>query len=95
MTPADIVAAGAAGLLLFTLYTVFQLPGYYKFGAIQGRIFMYIPVAGFLATLFFLPAGLPVAVSPALACALVAAVVVVLYAASAWCSVRIMKNKEL
>ncbi|MFR3226141.1 MAG: ABC-2 transporter permease, partial [Blautia massiliensis (ex Durand et al. 2017)] len=95
VTPADIVAAGAAGLLLFTLYTVFQLPGYYKFGAIKGRIFMYIPVAGFLATLFFLPAGLPVAVSPALACALVAAVVVVLYAASAWCSVRIMKNKEL
>lgn len=95
VTPADIVAAGAAGLLLFTLYTMFQLPGYYKFGAIKGRIFMYIPVAGFLATLFFLPAGLPVAISPALACALVAAVVVVLYAASAWCSVRIMKNKEL
>ena len=51
----DIISAAIGGLFLFALYTVFQIPGYYKYGAIKGRVFMYIPVAGFLATLFFLP----------------------------------------
>ena len=36
------------------LYTVFQIPGYYKYGSIKGRVFMYIPVAGFLVTLLLL-----------------------------------------
>ena len=48
----DIMNAAIGGLFLFALYTVFQLPGYYKFGSIKGRVFMYIPVAGFLVTLF-------------------------------------------
>ena len=48
-------AAAIGGLFLFALYTVFQIPGYYKFGSIKGRVFMYIPVAGFLVTLFLLP----------------------------------------
>ena len=51
----DMISAAIGGLFLFALYTVFQIPGYYKYGAIKGRVFMYIPVAGFLATLFFLP----------------------------------------
>jgi ABC-2 type transport system permease protein len=43
----DIVTAAIAGVFLFALYTVFQIPGYYKYGSIKGRVFMYIPVAGF------------------------------------------------
>ena len=43
-----------AGVFLFALYTVFQIPGYYKYGSIKGRVFMYIPVAGFLVTLLLL-----------------------------------------
>ena len=59
----DIVTAAIAGVFLFALYTVFQIPGYYKYGSIKGRVFMYIPVAGFLVTLLLLskmpfPAGL-------------------------------------
>ena len=36
------------GILLYSIYTVFQLPGYYKYGSINGRMFMYIPIIGFL-----------------------------------------------
>ncbi len=98
----DIVGAAVGGLFLFALYTVFQIPGYYKYGSIKGRVFMYIPVAGFLATLFFLsgmPADNPVvttiASSPVMLIALAAALVVVMYAVSVWFSVRIMDNKEM
>ena len=44
----DYISAAVIGIFLFALYTVFQLPGYYRFGSIKGRVFMYIPVAGFL-----------------------------------------------
>lgn len=49
----DIVTAAIAGVFLFALYTVFQIPGYYKYGSIKGRVFMYIPVAGFWLLYFF------------------------------------------
>lgn len=98
----DIVSAAIGGLFLFALYTVFQIPGYYKYGSIKGRVFMYIPVVGFLATLFLLP-KMPadntimtaIANSPVLLIALAFAFVVVMYAVSIWCSIRIMENKEI
>ncbi len=98
----DIVSATVGGLFLFALHTVFQIPGYYKYGSIKGRVFMYIPVAGFLATLFLLPkipADNPImtaiASSPVLLIALAIALVVVMYAVSIWLSIRIMENKEI
>ena len=98
----DIISAATGGLFLFALYTVFQIPGYYKYGAIKGRVFMYIPVAGFLATLFFLPkmpADNPIVTtvvsSPVLLIGLVLVLVVVMYAVSIWFSIRIMENKEM
>lgn len=98
----DIAGAAIGGLFLFALYTVFQIPGYYKFGSIKGRVFMYIPVAGFLATLLLLPklpAGASVinaaASSVSLLAACVIAAVAVMYAVSVWFSVQIMKNKEV
>ena len=98
----DIISAAIGGLFLFALYTVFQIPGYYKFGSIKGRVFMYIPVAGFLATLFLLP-KLPMdnsiittlSNSPVLLIVLVIVLVVVMYAVSILFSIRIMKNKEM
>lgn len=50
----DLINAATIGIFLFALYTVFQLPGYYKFGSVKGRVFMYIPVAGFLITLLLI-----------------------------------------
>lgn len=98
----DIISAAIGGLFLFALYTVFQIPGYYKFGSIKGRVFMYIPVAGFLATLFLLPKIpmdnsiiITLSNSPVLLIALVIVLVVVMYAVSILFSIRIMKNKEM
>lgn len=98
----DIISAAIGGLFLSALYTVFQIPGYYKFGSIKGRVFMYIPVAGFLATLFLLP-KIPMdnsiittlSNSPVLLIVLVIVLVVVMYAVSILFSIRIMKNKEM
>lgn len=98
----DIISAAIGGLFLFALYTVFQIPGYYKFGSIKGRVFMYIPVAGFLATLFLFPKIpmdnsiiITLSNSPVLLIALVIVLVVVMYAVSILFSIRIMKNKEM
>lgn len=100
VTAADIGRAAAGGALLYTLYTVFQLPGYYRYGAIKGRVFLYIPVAGFLATLLVFPRvpGLAAELAgraPAALAGLVLAAVVGLYALSVWVSVRIVTRKEL
>ena len=98
----DIISATIGGLFLFALYTVFQIPGYYKFGSIKGRVFMYIPVAGFLVTLFLLPKLFAdnsiinaIASSPVLLLVFAIVLVVVMYAVSIWFSVLIMKNKEM
>lgn len=54
ITGKDVLISGLVGLVFYILYISFQLPGYYKFGSIRGRVFMYIPVLGFLVTLFLL-----------------------------------------
>lgn len=98
----DLIEAAAGGLFLFTLYTVFQIPGYYKYGSIKGRVFMYIPAAGFIVTLFLLPklpANHPMLTrieeSPVLVIALLFVCVVFMYLVSIWVSIRILKNKEM
>ena len=85
------------------LYTVFQLPGYYKLGSIKGRGFMYIPVAGFLITLLFLtkvPVGesrllFAVIHSPVLLMLSTVILVIAMYAVSIRVSIQILKNKEV
>lgn len=48
----DIITATITGFIMFSLYTVFLLPGYYKYGSIKGRFFMFLPVTAYLAVLF-------------------------------------------
>ena len=99
----DIVTAAIAGVFLFALYTVFQIPGYYKYGSIKGRVFMYIPVAGFLITLLLItkiPVGennllFTVINSPVLLILLAAIFAIVMYVVSILVSIRILKNKEM
>ena len=99
----DIACVAAVGIFLFVLYTVFRLPGYYKFGSIKGRVFMYIPVAGFLATLFLvtkIPADsrgwlITVLSSPVMSTLLVAVFVVIMYVISILVSVKIVRKKEV
>ena len=99
----DVIIATISGSFLFALYTVFQIPGYYKYGSIKGRVFMYIPVVGFLVTLLLISmipsfgASIIASVgsSPALLITLVIALIIVMYAVSILVSIRIMKNKEI
>ena len=99
----DIVTAAIAGVFLFALYTVFQIPGYYKYGSIKGRVFMYIPVAGFLITLLLIsknPVGenkllFTVINSPVLLMLLAVIFVIVMYVVSILVSIKILKNKEM
>lgn len=99
----DFTSAAVTGIFLFALYTVFQLPGYYKFGSIKGRVFMYIPVAGFLVILLLVtknPVGenrllFTVTSSPALLVLSTVIFVIAMYAVSILVSVKILKNKEM
>ena len=99
----DYISAAVIGIFLFALYTVFQLPGYYKFGSIKGRVFMYIPVAGFLITLLLItksPVGeskllFTVINSPVLLMLLAVIFVIAMYVVSILVSIKILKNKEM
>ena len=99
----DCMNVASIGILLFALYTVFQLPGYYKLGSIKGRVLFYIPVAGFLITLLpitQIPVGeskllFTVINSPALLMLLSVIFVIVMYAISILVSIKILKNKEV
>lgn len=99
----DLINAAIIGIFLFALYTVFQLPGYYKLGSIKGRVFMYIPVAGFLITLLLItkvPVGeskllFTVINSPVLLMLLAVIFVIVMYVVSILISIKILKNKEM
>lgn len=99
----DYISAAVIGIFLFALYTVFQLPGYYKFGSIKGRVFMYIPVAGFLITLLLItkiPVGenkllFTIINSPVLLMLLAVIFVIAMYVVSILVSIKILKNKEM
>ena len=99
----DYISAAVIGIFLFALYTVFQLPGYYKLGSIKGRVFMYIPVAGFLITLLLItksPVGeskllFTIFNSPVLLMLLTIIFVIVMYIVSILVSIKILKNKEM
>ena len=42
LTASNVISAAMAGAAMFAVSSAFQLPGFYKYGAIRGRIFMYI-----------------------------------------------------
>ena len=98
----EIAVSTVLGFFVYTFYVVFQLPGYYKFGAVGGKMFQFIPVTGYLLTLVLLPrVDLN---SPVLGAVLgrpgMLAGAVLLWCAAAYgisivVSVRIVKNKEV
>ena len=99
----DLTAAALLGIWLFILYTAFQIPGYYKFGAIRGRVLIYIPIIGFLVVLLLLSKMSAVgnwiaAVSGQstwVLATLTAVCTVCLYAVSMSTSIRIRKHMEI
>ena len=103
VTKDDIIAAAMTGMILFTFYTAFLLPGYYKFGSIKGRVFVFIPVAGYLAILmlFFdhgLDSGakiLEIFSDPVMFIAITPLVCITVLALSVTLSVKILQNKDV
>lgn len=99
----DIGLAVIVGIIVFSFGTVFSLPCYYKYGAIKGRAFMYIPVAGYLGILYLLSktniAGTPVlsalADNPTLAAAAMLLVCLMAYLFSILVSIHVLRNKEV
>ena len=102
VAPSEILLAALTGLLLFTVFTAFLLPGFYKYGSIKGRFFMFIPAVVFiaiilLATFTRFDGGTLEAVidgNPLLMAAAVVAFCVIAYALSIAVSVRIFEKKE-
>ena len=103
LTAEDIITAALTGIVMFTLYTVFCLPAYYKFGAVKGRFFMFIPVAGYMALLWLIsninteldPVFLEYLNDPIIFIAAVLLVCITAFSLSVFASVRIVKNKEV
>lgn len=47
-SPAEMMGTILVCLLLFCLYAGVQIPGYYRYGSIKGKMFMFVPTVGFL-----------------------------------------------
>lgn len=99
----EIFTAGLLGVMMFTFYIAFQVPGYYKFGSIKGRMFMYIPVVGLLLISFLFgsnntvpsPALNTLLNNPFIVVAFVILVVALMLFVSIAVSVKITQKKEL
>lgn len=48
----EIIGTFVVCALLFCIYTGVQIPGYYRFGSIKGKMFMFVPTVGFLLFYF-------------------------------------------
>ena len=96
----EIRVAVIFGIIVFCLYIVFQLPAYYKFGTIKGRVFIYIPTVGFFATLYFFPkidvSGISTIIgNPVMLAAFLLLICIAAYLISIAVSIHIVKNKEV
>ena len=97
----DIFFAFAVGAVLFALFTIFQLPGFYKLGSIKGRLFMYIPMLGFFASSIII-AKYNISLAPLISdngsiimlLILIFAAIAIMYIISIIISINIVKNKE-
>ena len=103
LTAEDIIASALTGIVMFTLYTVFCLPAYYKFGAVKGRFFMLIPVLGYMAILWLIsnfdvmpePVFREYLNNPIIFYTAVLLLCLIAFSISVFVSVRIVKNKEV
>lgn len=99
----DIILSIFAGVVMFSIYNAFQLPGYYKCGSLHARFFMYIPLAGYFLIAFLLgdsPQRTAVLISAIEKYPAAAAVIALLlcgaaYLISIFLSIRFLEKKEL
>lgn len=103
VTVEDIITAALTGIIMFTVYTALLLPSYYKFGTVKGRLFMFVPLAGYIAVVFLsldidfekVPAISAVLENPAVFITVTLLMCMLAYAVSIAVSVHILKNKDV
>lgn len=100
----EICTTAMLGFAIFSLYTVFQLPGFYKNGALKGKGLMYvIPIMIYLVVMLIFPrintAGGPsfsfIINNPVIVAAAVLLAFIIAYWLSITASIRVMQNKEM
>ena len=102
VAPSEILLAALTGLLLFTVFTAFLLPGFYKYGSIKGRFFMFIPAVVFIGILLLAtftkyetgPVFHALDGSPLVMTICVVLFCIVAFIISLSVSIRIFENKE-
>lgn len=103
VTSEDLIAAALTGIVMFTGYTVFTLPAYYKFGAIKGRFIMLIPVAVYLLLLWLtsnvdaeaLAASVGFLNDPVMFAVVMLSACIIAFLISIFVSIKIFQNKEM
>lgn len=101
LTLPEIVGTFLLCAALFSVYAGVQIPGYYRFGSIKGKMFMFVPTVGFLLFYFAVgklmgETGGTVSFRPnsALLLACGACAIVFVIALSAAISVRVVKKNR-
>lgn len=99
----EICMSAVFGFAIFSFYTVIQLPGFYKYGALKGRGFIYIPLIAYVALVYVLVRFEVVSgwfftfiiENPVVIGAAVLLVCIIAYWISITASIRALRNKEM
>lgn len=89
--------------VLFCIYAGVQIPGYYRYGSIKGKMFMFIPTVGFLLFYYIIrmfteganTATVNVSLSPIIIVIIALGLIALLISASAMVSAKIIEKKGL
>lgn len=89
--------------VLFCIYAGVQIPGYYRYGSIKGKMFMFIPTVGFLLFYYIIrmfteganTATVNVSLSPIIIAIIALGLIALLISASAMVSAKIVEKKGL
>lgn len=89
--------------VLFSIYAGVQIPGYYRYGSIKGKMFMFIPTVGFLLFYYIIriftdganTATVNVSLSPIIVVMIALGLIALLISASALISTKIVEKKGL
>lgn len=103
VTITDILISSAIGIAIFVVVIAFQIPGYYKYGSIKGRMFMFIPTLIAVAVsvllggmgIFDNAAVIAVLNNPIILSLIVVVILAAITAISVSLSVKIIKNKDM
>lgn len=99
----EIVGTFLLCAVLFSIYAGVQIPGYYRYGSIKGKMFMFIPTVGFLLFYYIIrifteganTATVNFSLSPIIVVIIALGLSALLISASALASAKIVEKKGL